>query len=179
MHRVSVVGPSGSGKTTVARSLARLLDVPFVELDALHWGPNWAQAGAEELRVRTLAAINGREEWVIDGSYHSKLGDLVLQRADTLLWLDLPLRTCLARLLRRTLERMRHDVELWSGNRETWRGAFWGRESLFWWTIRHYRRQRRIWPERLARHPNLYLVRLRTPREVDAFLETVSCAASR
>jgi len=170
MHRVSVVGPSGSGKTTVARSLARLLDVPFVELDALHWGPNWTQASAEELRVRVLAAINGREEWVIDGSYHSKLGDLVLQRADTLLWLDLPLRTCLARLLRRTLERMRHDVELWSDNRETWRGAFWGRESLFWWTIRHYRRQRRIWPARLARHPNLDLVRLRTQREVDMFL---------
>ena len=170
MHRVSVVGPSGSGKTTVGRRLATLLDVPFVELDALHWGPNWSQASAEELRARVLAAIDGQKGWVVDGSYHSKLGDLVLQRADTLLWLDLPLRICLARLLRRTLERMRDDVELWSGNRETWRGAFWGRESLFWWTIRHFRRQRRIWPERLARHPNLNLVRLRTPREVDAFL---------
>jgi adenylate kinase family enzyme len=174
MHRVSVVGPSGSGKTTVARCLATLLDVPFVELDALHWGPNWSQASAEELRTRVLAAIDGQKGWVVDGSYHSKLGDLVLQRADTLVWLDLPLRICLARLLRRTLERMRGDVELWSGNRETWRGAFWGRESLFSWTIRHFRRQRRIWPERLARHPDLNLVRLRTPREVSAFLSTAA-----
>ena len=32
-----------SGKTSLARRLAAELNVPHVELDALHHGPNWDQ----------------------------------------------------------------------------------------------------------------------------------------
>ena len=49
MKRISVVGSSGSGKTTVARRIAEALDAPHVELDELHWGPDWAAASAAEL----------------------------------------------------------------------------------------------------------------------------------
>jgi adenylate kinase family enzyme len=174
MRRVSVVGPSGSGKTTVGRRLAELLDVTFVELDALHWGPNWSQATPEELRGSLDRALGGRDAWVIDGSYYSKLGDHVLRHADTAVWLDLPLHTCLIRLWDRTVRRIRDDEQLWAGNRESWRGAFWGRESLYWWTIKHYRRGRRVWPERFAEHPAVEVVRLRTPAEVEAFLSDAS-----
>lgn len=170
MRRVVVVGSSGSGKTTVARELARALGSKHVELDALHHGPNWTEASAEELRGAVTRELENAGGWVVDGNYHGKLGDFVLERADTVVWLDLPLRTCLIRLWHRTLHRVRDDVELWNDNRETWRGAFWGRESLFWFTIRiHYARRRR-WPARFERLSNLDVVRLRTPREVDAFL---------
>ena len=170
MQRVVVVGSSGSGKTTVARELARTLGVKHVELDALHWGPDWTEASPDELREAVAREIDGGAGWVVDGGYHGKLGDFVLERADTVVWLDLPLGTCLIRLWHRTLHRLRHDVELWSGNRDTWRGAFWSRESLFWWTIRHHGARRRRAPARFARLPNLDVVRLRTPREVDAWL---------
>jgi adenylate kinase family enzyme len=174
MRRVSVVGPSGSGKTTVARSLAELLELPFVEIDELHWGPCWSQASPDELRARVDGTLDDDIGWVIDGSYHGKLGDHVLRRADTVVWLDLPLRTCLSRLWTRTHRRIRTKEELWAGNRETWRGAFWGRDSLFWWTIRHYRRRRQVWPERFATIEDVTVVRLRTPAEVDAFLSAAS-----
>ena len=52
MRRVNVKGTSGSGKTTFARELAEQLGVPFVELDALHHGPNWAEPTNEEFRGR-------------------------------------------------------------------------------------------------------------------------------
>jgi len=175
VKRVVVVGSSGSGKTTVACALADRLDVHYVELDALHHvGPNWTEANADELREAVTRELEGGEAWVVDGNYYGKLGDYVLRQADTVIWLDLPLHTCLARLWTRTARRIRTNEELWSGNRETWRGAFWGRESLFWWTIRNHDSRRRRWPERFAALPNLTVVRLRTPAEVTAFLSAAS-----
>jgi len=167
--KIVVVGTSGSGKTTVARELARRHGVPHVELDALFHGPNWAETPAEEFRRRVAAATDG-DGWVVDGNYESKLGDLVLGRADTVVWLDLPLRVALARVTRRTVGRIRTGEELWSGNRESWRGGFFGWESMFVWTIRSHLRNRRVRPGRFERHPNLRIVRIRSAREVESYL---------
>jgi len=41
LSRVVVLGCSGSGKSTLAHALAQKLDAPWVQLDALYWGPNW------------------------------------------------------------------------------------------------------------------------------------------
>jgi len=175
MRRVSVVGTSGSGKSTFARALAERLDVPFIELDALHHGPGWTEASPEELRARVEAATAGPEGWVIDGNYETKLGDLVWEAADTIVWLDLPLHLSLRRLWSRTSRRIRTGEELWNGNRESWRGAFWGRESLFAWTVRSHVRRRREWPERAERFG---VVRIRTPQEVQAFLDGAAASGT-
>src|SRR5438067_7782935 len=112
-RRILVQGVSGSGKSTTGRELARRLGVPYVELDALHHGPNWTEATAEQLRERIEAALAAAPAgWVIDGGYGRKIGDLVLARADTLVWIDLPLRLCLARLWRRTWGRILRNEEL-------------------------------------------------------------------
>jgi adenylate kinase family enzyme len=167
--KIAVIGTSGSGKTTVARELARRLGLPHVELDALFHGPGWAETPADEFRRRVAAATDG-SGWVVDGNYDSKLGDLVLARADTVVWLDVPLRVALSRVTRRTIGRIRTGEELWNGNRESWRGGFIGWESMFVWTIRSHLRQRRLRPARLARHPHLEVVRLRSAREVESYV---------
>ena len=168
-RRILVVGASGNGKTTVARALAARLGAPHVELDALHHGPNWSAPSAEEFRAVVQPHVDG-DAWVVDGDYSSKLGDLVLERADTVVWLDQPLPLILWRLWPRTYRRIRRREELWNGNRESWRGAFWGRESLFAWTIRSYFRKRRTFPIWFARYPHLQVVRLRSPKQVAAYL---------
>jgi adenylate kinase family enzyme len=174
MRRVSVRGSSGSGKTTTSKRLARRLGVPFIELDALHHGPNWAEPTAEEFRARVEAAIAAAPDgWVIDGSYAAKLGDLVLEQADTLVWLDLPLRTSLRRLWRRTWRRIIRREELWSGNRESIWTAFLIKDSLFAWTIKRHRPGRRLIQERIARYPHLDVVHLRSADEVESFLAGV------
>ncbi|MFN2472131.1 MAG: adenylate kinase [Gaiellaceae bacterium] len=167
MKRVAVIGSaSGNGKTTFGRELAARLDVPFVELDALNHGPNWTEATPEELRAKVEPTV-AQEGWVIDGGYRSKLGDLVLGSADTVVWLDLPIRVWLPRLLRRTLRRIRGHEKLWNDNKESFRTAFWGRESLFGFALRMHFARRRRYPHELAR---FRVVRLRTSGEVDAFL---------
>jgi adenylate kinase family enzyme len=178
MRRVSVRGTSGSGKTTTSRRLAELLGVPFIELDALHHGPNWAEPTPEEFRARVEAAIvEAPDGWVIDGSYASKLGDLVLERADTLVWLDLPLHVCLRRLWRRTWGRIIRREDLWSGNRESIYTAFVMKDSLFAWTIKQHRPGRRRLLERIGRNPHLEVVQLHSAREVEDFLDAAAGAA--
>lgn len=167
--RIVVKGASGSGKTTVAVALAEALDAPHVELDALHHGPDWSEPPLEEFRQRVTEATAG-DRWVVDGNYDSKLGDALLERAELVVWLDPPLRMILARLRRRTAERIRSGTELWAGNRESWRDALIGRESLFVWAIRTHRSLRRELPARCARL-GVPLLRLRTPAEADAWLE--------
>jgi adenylate kinase family enzyme len=170
VRRVNVKGTSGSGKSTFALELARRLDVPCIELDALHHGPNWSEPTDEEFRARVREAMaTAPHGWVIDGNYEAKLGETVLGPADTIVWLDLPLRLKLRRLLRRTIGRIRDDVELWNGNRESWRGAFWGRESLVAWMLRTHVRHRRQWPRRFAGDPRF--VRLRSIEEARAWLD--------
>lgn len=172
-RRINVRGASGVGKSTLSAALAEQLELPYVELDALHHGPNWSEPTIEEFRARVCTAMEAAPEgWVIDGSYDSKLGDMVVAAADTLVWLDLPLRITFPRLWRRTMYRLRHEVELWNGNRETWRDQFASRESIFLWTIRAHRRHQREWPSRFAHHPGL--VRLRSDAEVRRWLAELS-----
>jgi len=160
---------SGSGKTTLGRALARRLGVPFFELDALNHGPGWVEASTDELRARVEPLV-AAPEWVIDGAYRGKLGDLVLGCADTVLWLDLPVREWLPRLLRRTFVRIVRREKLWGGNRETFRGAFVGRDALIPYALRGYRPRQRRYPYELA---GFHVVRLRSQREVDAWLAAV------
>lgn len=168
MRRVAILSTaSGNGKTTVGRALAERLDVPFYELDALHHGPNWSEPTPEDFRA-TVAPIVESDAWVIDGAYKGKLGDLVLEGADLVVWLDLPVRVWLPRLLRRTVVRVARREELWNGNRERLRDALHPQNSVVFYALRHHRDRRRRYPSELARFP---LLRLRSQGEVDELLK--------
>jgi adenylate kinase family enzyme len=171
MRKVAVIAStSGNGKTTLGRELARRLDVPFVELDALVHGPGWVETPDDELRAQVEPIVRS-DGWVIDGAYRAKLGDLVLEAADVVVWLDLPVRIWLPRLLRRTARRVRGREELWNGNRETLANVIWGRDSLLVYAVRSHFRRRREYPEALT---NWRVIRLRTPAEVERFLADVT-----
>jgi adenylate kinase family enzyme len=173
-RRIVFQGISGSGKTTLARRVAGALDVPFVETDALVHGPGWSETGDAELRELLRPTVE-RDGWVLDSDYRRKIGTYVMEHADTVVWLDLPLRTCLRRLWRRTVPRIRNQEELWNGNTESWRAAFVGWESLFVFAIRKHIAQRRDLPALLARPElaHVELVRLRTPAAVEAWAGTL------
>jgi adenylate kinase family enzyme len=137
--RIVVVGTSGSGKTTFARQLAGLLNRTHIELDALHWGPNWtARADFREL----VSAAIGEDTWVVDGNYRAVRND-VWGRATAIVWLNYPFHVVFHRALARTVWRLVFREVLYAGNRETFRGAFLEGDGIPWWVIRTYRRRRR------------------------------------
>jgi adenylate kinase family enzyme len=171
MRRVAIIASaSGNGKTTLGRELAERMGVVFVELDALVHGPNWTET-PDDVLIAQLEPILASDGWVIDGTYRRKLGDRVLEAADVVLWLDLPIRVWMPRLARRTGRRLIGRAEIWNGNYESLRTAVWGRESLFGYALQSHFARRREWPSELSAYP---VVRLRTTAGVQAFLTRAS-----
>jgi adenylate kinase family enzyme len=91
LERIVIVGKPGAGKTTLAAQLASRLSLRNIELDGISWQANWVQLPKNDMRERVSEAITVTGDWVLDGNYHS-VHDIVWARADTLIWLDYPLR---------------------------------------------------------------------------------------
>lgn len=170
MARVVVIGTSCAGKTTFARSLARILIFPHIELDALHWLPNWIERPADDFRALTAQAI-AQDCWVIDSNY-GIVRDLIWSRATTVIWLNYSFPIVLWRALARTLRRTLTREELFSGNRESLRMALFSRESILWWVLTTFRRRRKhyrsLFDARTSSH--LAYVEFRNPAEAQFFL---------
>ena len=171
-NRINVVGATGSGKTSTGKRLAGILGVPFVEMDALFWGPNWTQSPDDVLRARVEDAVRG-DRWVIDGNY-SRVQSIIWERVDTVLWMDYPFRTVLWQLFRRTLRRVISKEELWAGtgNTERWGNAFASKDSLFVWLTTSYWRRRRRYARAVASPENSHIdfVRLTSPSKTRKWL---------
>lgn len=99
MKRVIIIGPCGSGKSTLARELAPRMGLPLIHMDQLGWQAGWVETAKDELHARLADAV-AQEKWLIEGNYGSTLAPR-LDRADTVIYLDFPIRLCLWRLIRR------------------------------------------------------------------------------
>jgi len=173
LERIAVLGTSGSGKTATARQLASKLAISHVELDALHWEPDWKEAETAVMRQRVTQATSGAR-WVVDGNY-SVVRDIVWQRATHLIWLDYPFMIVMFRVIRRTLRRVITQEELWHGNRERWSAQFLSKDSLFLWVIQTHWKHRRDYPPQfhLPEHAHLKVVHLRSPKQTDDWLAQI------
>ena len=170
--RVAVVGSSGAGKTRLGRELARRLEAPYIELDAIFHQPGWTPLDEDEFRRRVGVAVAG-DSWVVDGNY-APVRPLVLARATHVAWLDLPRPLVMSRVIRRSAHRAITRRELWNGNRESVLKWFRSDHPIRWsWSTHH--RKRAEYAERFAQpeHVHLEVARLRSPREVQAWLASI------
>ena len=176
-RRIVVVGTTGSGKTTVARELATLLGVTYVELDALNWEPGWVglhEHDPEEFRRRVAGAVDG-DTWVVDGNYRV-VRDLVWPEATAVVWLDYQLWRTLWGLLKRTIHRVFTKEVLWQGNTESFRDQFMSRDSLFLFAIKTRGSRNRNFRDAFAQpeHAHLTVFRHRSPGEARAWLRRIA-----
>jgi adenylate kinase family enzyme len=101
MRRVLVLGCAGAGKSTFSSKLGALLKLPVVHLDRYFWRPGWEPPDMGAWR-QTVAELAAQPQWIMDGNYSSTF-DLRMPRTDTVIWLDLPRRICMLRVLARAL----------------------------------------------------------------------------
>lgn len=171
-RRLAFYGPTGCGKTSLGAEVARRLGLPHMDLDVAHWLPGWRGKPREQFRADVAEWLDARPGgWVCTGNYASVVGDLVMARADTIVWLRLPFRIVFWRLLLRTLHRSFTWELMWGTNRETFRKGFLSRDSILLWCITHWRAHHRHVGAALAGHAGgAELVVLRSPRQVREWL---------
>ncbi|MEJ3405620.1 AAA family ATPase [Rathayibacter sp. YIM 133350] len=167
-RRVLVAGVSGSGKTSLAKRIAALVDAPHVEIDALFHGPGWVPREEFLDDVRSLVA---GESWTTEWQYNA-VKPLLAERADLVVWLDPPFATVtLPRVVRRTLRRRLRRERLWNGNIEPpLHTIFTDPEHIVRWSFTTRAKFAEQIPALESAHPDLPIVRLRSPREVEAWV---------
>jgi hypothetical protein len=144
------------------------VDAPHIEIDALFHGPNWVP---RETFLDDVQAFVGKDRWVTEWQY-SSARPLLAERADLMVWLDVPFATTtLPRVVGRTLRRRLRREILWNGNVEPpLRTFFTDPEHIVRWSFSTRRNYRVRIPELEATQPHLTVVRLRTQRQVESWL---------
>ncbi len=170
LKRMVIIGTSCSGKTTLAQTLSQVLNMSHIELDAIHWLPNWQSRPLAELRPLVQETVAAKQ-WVLDGNY-SKVRDIVWHRPTTVIWLNYPFDLVLWLALYRTTKRVLSQEELFGGNREGFRQSFLSKDSIIWWVITTYARRRREYPQlfKQPEYAHLNIIEFRTPTETKRFV---------
>ncbi len=101
IKRIAIIGNAGSGKSTIAKKLHAIYKLPLYHLDQYYFKPNWIKRDRDEYK-KFHDSLCDTNEWIIEG-INLKLLDYRAQRADLIIFLDLPRYTCLWSIFKRTL----------------------------------------------------------------------------
>jgi len=166
MNRVMVLGSAGSGKSTLSQKLGPILGLPVIHLDQHYWKPNWVGTPNEEWDEVVLE-LTMREQWIIDGNY-SRTIDKRMERADLIIFLDMPRWLCLYRVLKRRI--MYHNKTRPDMNEECPEKIDF--EFVKW--VWNYRKRSRVNTlrrlEQVEKHKEVII--LNTRKQVDEFIYT-------
>ena len=96
--RISIIGMPGSGKSTLAEAISKKLSIPHIQLDRF-WFESGGRTGEHDtlnivdvrakVKARTMEAISS-DSWVSDGFFF-RIQPLISDRADVVIFLDIPL----------------------------------------------------------------------------------------
>lgn len=175
-RRILIHGATGAGKSTAAYRIGDALALPVHLADEeIGFLPAcqavWTNREPEDM-CRIAAGIVAGDGWVLDVSYGA-FRDVVLARTDVVVGLDYPRWLSLARLARRTADRIRDGRLVCNGNRETLRELF-SRDSIIVWHFTSFARKRRTmrtWAEDPAGPPTILVG---GPADLDELIAAIS-----
>lgn len=151
----------------MAGRVGEVLGITHVDIDGLFHGPDWAP------RPSFLADVDeftSGPRWVTEWQY-SETRPLLAERADLLVWLDLPRAVVMRQVIWRTIRRWIRRQELWNGNYEPPLWAFFtDPDHIVRWAWRMHAPDRYRVAALRAQRPTLTLVHLRTREDVERWL---------
>ncbi|WP_406945292.1 topology modulation protein [Halobacillus sp. SY10] len=172
MKRIMVLGVSaGVGKSTFAKKLGEKLDIDVYHLDRFYWEPGWQEATLEDFSERQRNVV-GKEQWIIEGNYRNTY-EIRAEKADTIIYLELPLRTCLFRVLKRWwTHRGSTRPDLGEGCSERMEADF------LKFIVTTYRKRKKNMQERLLSFQEIgrekQVIQLRSKKDIQKFLDHIS-----
>ena len=169
MKRVMICGGPGSGKSTLARAMGARIGVPVYHMDHIHWLPGWVERPKAE-KTPLVLEIVARDQWILEGGHSLTYPDRAA-RADTFIWLDMPVTLRLVRVVRRTIrDQGKTRPDMATGCRE----GFHHQTLPFWrwiWRTRHASRAKLA---AIAADPgHLAVHHLRTRSQVARFIASL------
>jgi adenylate kinase family enzyme len=137
-RKILVAGQGG--KSVLARAVAADLDLPYVELDALSYLPNWVSRPKDEFRELVQKTLEDNpDDWVIVGNYGADLQGMIAEKAETVIYVNMPWSLMFWRIFWRSVARARDRQLICGDNVESWRQTFFSRDSLLWFLIKNRR----------------------------------------
>ncbi len=169
MKRVAVFGNAGGGKSTLARRLAEITRLPLHPLDRIQFRTGGSPVPhAEYLQVH--ADLLRQDEWIIDGFGCVPSAWERFARADTLVYVDLPLLTHGWWVTKRLVQGLFATPEGWPPGSPIWRSTM-SSYSVLWLCHRRLTpRYRRLVAEAAS---SKRVHHVKSPAEMKAFLGAV------
>ena len=99
--KIAIIGSPGSGKSTLAFKLHKILHIPLFHIDQYFWKPGWQRPDREEFR-KIHEQLCDAPEWIIEGMAISHF-EYRINKADVIIFLDVPLYVCLYRIFKRAI----------------------------------------------------------------------------
>lgn len=174
LKKINVIGTTGSGKTTFSKKLAEKLDLAYIQLDDLLWLDDWQETPDEPFFEKLRNQLDlASEGWVVDGNY-TRTQYITWEDVETVIWLDMPFHINLFQSVQRAVTRALSKEKLWenSNNQESFKRML-SRDSILWWMIKTYRKNRKKYLERMCnpKYAHIQFIHLKSRKEVQTFLQ--------
>jgi adenylate kinase family enzyme len=102
IKRIAIIGNAGSGKSVVAQRLHQILHLPVYHLDKYFWKPQWTHPDPAEYKL-IHDKLCDQDAWIMDGM-NLRLLEYRIQRAEIIMFLDIPRYICFWRIFKRTFK---------------------------------------------------------------------------
>ena len=120
MKRVAVFGNAGGGKSTLAKRLANFTRLPPMQSTLIKYRTGGGEVPRDEY-LKAHGDIVRQDEWIIDGFGCMASAWEWFSYADTLIYIDLPLRTHYWWVTKRLIKGIFVNPEGWPENSPMWR----------------------------------------------------------